>query len=191
MCAPCKDASHAQAPGWRHEFLDLIKTLILQAKDEQRVRGMQIMVKRQTRAAVAAATADSENAAKAAADAEVDPPPRPPAPALPDAGASGSSAAAHAPVAPVAAVERGEIQAAAGPAGACTHLSIAFTCMSLLLVFCWICIFYSNARLLIFPHVTMASLAYTQHLHMCTHCAASCCWTWTRTRHAILSSFAG
>ena len=91
------------------------------------MRGMQIMVKRQTRAAVAAATADSEDAAKAAAVAEVDPPPQPPAPALPDAGASGSSAAAHAPVvvAPEAAVARGEIQAAAGPAGACTHLSTA------------------------------------------------------------------
>lgn len=58
-----------------------------QAKDEQRVRGMKIMLARQTRAAAAAATADSEEAAKRAADAEVNPPPPPQSP---DPAAAGS-----------------------------------------------------------------------------------------------------
>lgn len=52
------------------------------------MRGMKIMLARQTRAAAAAATADSEEAAKRAADAEVNPPPAP-APPTPAAAGSG------------------------------------------------------------------------------------------------------
>ena len=52
------------------------------------MRGMKIMLARQTRAAAAAAVADSEDAAKRAADAEVNPPPAPAPPAPAAAGRS-------------------------------------------------------------------------------------------------------
>ena len=45
-----------------------------QEKDQNRVRGMRIMLERQTRAAGAAASADIEDAAKAAAEAQLLPP---------------------------------------------------------------------------------------------------------------------
>lgn len=44
---------------------------LVQEKDQNRVRGMRIMLERQTRAAGAAASADTENAAKAAAEAQL------------------------------------------------------------------------------------------------------------------------
>ena len=46
----------------------------VQEKDQNRVRGMRIMLERQTRAAGAAASADNEDAAKAAAEAQLLPP---------------------------------------------------------------------------------------------------------------------
>ena len=46
----------------------------LQEKDQNRVKGMRIMLERQTRAAAAAASAGSETAAKAAAEAQLVPP---------------------------------------------------------------------------------------------------------------------
>lgn len=47
----------------------------MQEKDQNRVRGMKLMMERQTRAAAAAACAASEEAAKKAAEAELMPPP--------------------------------------------------------------------------------------------------------------------
>ena len=46
----------------------------MQEKDQNRVRGMRIMLERQTQAAGAAASADTEDAAKAAAEAQLLPP---------------------------------------------------------------------------------------------------------------------
>ena len=62
------------------------------------MRGMKIMLARQTRAAATAATADSEEAAKRAADAEVNPPP---AAAPPDPAAAGSGEPEITPVDPL------------------------------------------------------------------------------------------
>ena len=45
----------------------------MQEKDRNRVRGMRIMLERQTRAAAAAASANSETAAQAAAEAQLAP----------------------------------------------------------------------------------------------------------------------
>jgi len=78
------------------------------------MRGMQIMVARQTRAAVAAATADSEATAKAAADAEIRPPPSP-APAPQSAGAAEAASAESGPAAPGRAGDAGEAAAAVRP----------------------------------------------------------------------------
>ncbi|BDA45387.1 probable serine/threonine-protein phosphatase 6 regulatory ankyrin at N-terminal half [Coccomyxa sp. Obi] len=68
-------------------------------KDQNRVRGMKLMIERQTRAVIAAATAPSEDAAKQRADAEVMPPPT-------------STPAAASPAAPTSA---GVQQAAGAP----------------------------------------------------------------------------
>ena len=46
----------------------------VQERDQNRVRGMRIMLERQTRAAGAAASADSDDAAKTAAEAQLLPP---------------------------------------------------------------------------------------------------------------------
>ena len=62
------------------------------------MRGMKIMLARQTRAAAAAAMTDSEDAAKRAADAEVNPLP---APAPPDPTAAGSAEPEITPVDPL------------------------------------------------------------------------------------------
>ena len=64
-----------------------------QEKDQNRVRGMRIMLERQTRAAGAAASADSEDAAKAAAEAQLLPPQAAGA-ALEEAAPSGGAGAA-------------------------------------------------------------------------------------------------
>lgn len=50
-------------------------TCSAQEKDQNRVRGMKLMIERQTRAVIAAATAPSEETARQRADAEVMPPP--------------------------------------------------------------------------------------------------------------------
>jgi hypothetical protein len=49
----------------------------LQEKDQNRVKGMRIMLERQTRAAAAAASVSGEAAAKAAAEAQLVPPSAP------------------------------------------------------------------------------------------------------------------
>ena len=66
----------------------------VQEKDQNRVRGMRIMLERQTRAARAAASADSEDAAKAAAEAQLLPPQA--AGAAPEEAASSGGAGAAA-----------------------------------------------------------------------------------------------
>ncbi|EIE20348.1 hypothetical protein COCSUDRAFT_83548 [Coccomyxa subellipsoidea C-169] len=64
-------------------FEDLIVAGLVgwKEKDQNRVRGMKIMIERQTAAAAAAACAPSEEAAKKAAEAELMPPPVNPTPA--------------------------------------------------------------------------------------------------------------